>query len=302
MEYQDYYQILGVKRDASEQEIKKSYRRLARKYHPDVSKEPAAEERFKNISMAYEVLGNPEKRRAYDQLGAHAPGQDFRPPPDWEQRYGTAGDFSEMNFSDLFEQILGGMNTSRARSSRDSGRAGFQRTAAPSLSAETHISLEEAFSGTERMVDLDGQRLRIRIPKGCQDGQKLRVPVRARKGWARLGGGGDLQITIRIDPHPLYQFVGDRLEMEIILTPPEAVLGTEIEIQTLHGRVRLKAPAGTDSGKVLRLDHKGMPHPGVGFGDLYVRIRIISPRDMSDRERQLYRELLEIQNRNPAKR
>ncbi|EQD56324.1 curved DNA-binding protein, partial [mine drainage metagenome] len=188
MEYQDYYEILGVKRDASEQDIKKAYRRLARKYHPDVSKEAGAEERFKKISMAYEVLGNPEKRRAYDQLGAHAPGQDFRPPPDWEQRYGTSGDFSEMNFSDLFEQILGGMNASRGRSTTGfgrtgSGRTGFgrtgsQRTAAPDLSAETHISLEEAFSGTERMVDLDGQRLRIRIPRGCQDGQKLRVPVR----------------------------------------------------------------------------------------------------------------------------
>lgn len=300
MEYQDYYEILGVSRDASEADIKKAYRRLARKYHPDVSKEPAAEERFKNISMAYEVLGNPEKRRAYDQLGRHAPGQDFRPPPDWEQRYGMAGDFSGMNFSDLFEQIFAGLNTGRSRAGSGS-RSGFEQSPETNYAAEVHISLEEAFAGTERMVDLEGQRLRIRIPKGCQDGQKLRVPVRARKGWARLGGGGSLQITVRIDPHPLYQFVGERLEMELTLMPPEAVLGTEAEIPTLHGRVRLKIPPGTDSGKVFRLDHKGMPRAGGGFGDLYVRTRVVTPKDPGERERELYRELLAIEGRSGAR-
>jgi curved DNA-binding protein len=299
MEYQDYYQILGVNREASEADIKKAYRRLARKYHPDVSKEPGAEERFKNISMAYEVLGNPEKRSAYDQLGRHAPGQDFRPPPDWEQRYGAAGDFSEMNFSDLFEQILGGMNAGRGRRTSGVGRETYERAHQPDLTAETHISLEEAFSGTERMIDWQGERLRVRIPKGCQDGEKLRVPIRARKGWARLGGGGNLQITVRVDAHPPYQFVGERLEMELVLTPPEAVLGTEVEIQTLHGRVRLKIPPGTDSGKVLRLDHKGMPQKGGGFGALFVRIRIASPRALTEHEQTLYRELLKIQGRGP---
>ncbi len=301
MEYQDYYQILGVNRDASEAEIKKSYRRLARKYHPDVSKEPGAEERFKNISMAYEVLGNPEKRRAYDQLGTHASGQDFRPPPDWEQRYGAAGDFSNMSFSDLFEQIFGGIHTNQTRSTMGSGRTGFERGGAPVLSAETYISLEEAFSGTERMVDLDGQRLRVRIPKGCEDGQKLRVPVRHRKGWSRLGGSGDLQITVRINPHPLYQFSGDRLEMELPLSPPEAVFGMEVEIPTLHGRVRLKVPPGADSGKVFRLDRKGMPLQRGGYGDLYVRIRMVLPQSMTNRERELYAEILSIQKVSPRR-
>jgi curved DNA-binding protein len=294
MEYQDYYQILGVKRGASTDEVKRAYRKLARKYHPDVSKEPGAEERFKSISMAYEVLGNPEKRKAYDQLGSYQPGQNFKPPPDWEQRYGVAGDFSGMSFSELFEQIFSGLGSTQ-RGSGFPPDDPTRRGGVPAFQAEVEISLEEASAGAERIFEIDGRKIRIRIPKGAQDGQKLRVPVRARRGWGRTGGG-DLQITVRLLPHPLFRPVGDHLEMDLPLTPAEAVLGTEVEIPTFAGRVRLRVPPATSSGRSFRLEKKGMMKPTGTLGDLWVRAKIVVEKPHSDRERKLYEELLRIQS------
>jgi curved DNA-binding protein len=294
MEYQDYYKILGVKRDASAAEIKKAYRGLARKYQPDVSKEPRAEERFKNISMAYEVLSNPEKKQAYDQLGSYQSGQNFKPPPDWERRYGVAGDFSGMSFSDLFEQIFAGFGSTPGASGFPPEGA-LRSKAVPAFQADVEISLEEASAGTERVFEIDGRKIRIRIPKGAQNGQKLRVPVRPRRGWNRMAGEGDLQITVRLLPHPLFRPVDDHLEMEVPITPAEAVLGTEVEIQTLKGRVRLRIPPATSSGQSFRLEKKGMSKASGVAGDLWVRVKIVAEKPHSERERELYEELLKIQ-------
>ncbi len=294
MEYQDYYQILGVKRDASVDEIKRVYRKLARKYHPDVSKEPGAEERFKNISMAYEVLSNPEKKKAYDQLGSYQPGQNFKPPPDWERRYGGGGDFSGMSFSDLFEQIFSGFGANPGNSGFRT-EDGARMKAPPAFQAEVEITLEEASRGTERVFEIDGRKIRIRIPKGAHNGQKLRVPIRSRRGWNRMSGGGDLQITIRLLPHPLFRPVDDHLEMEVPITPAEAVLGTEVETPTFAGRVRLRIPPATSSGQSFRLEKKGMTKPSGEAGDLWVRVKIVAEKPHSERERQLYEELRRIQ-------
>ena len=295
MEYQDYYQILGVKRDAPVDEIKRAYRKLAGKYHPDVSKEPKAEERFKQISMAYEVLSNPEKKKAYDQLGSYQPGQNFKPPPDWERRYGGGGDFSGMSFSDLFEQIFSGFGSGSGDPGSRTGET-TGRKAPAAFQAEVEITLEEASQGTERVFEIEGRKIRIRIPKGAQNGQKLRVPIRARRGWSRMPGGSDLLITVRFLPHPLFRPVDDHLEMEVTITPVEAVLGTEIEIPTFAGRVRLRIPQATSSGQSFRLERKGMSRASGVPGDLWVRVKIVAEKPNSERERQLYEELLKIQH------
>lgn len=308
MKFKDYYQILGVSRDASEDDIKKSYRKLARKYHPDVSKEKNAEEKFKEVSEAYEVLRDKEKRAAYDRLGAHRPGEEFRPPPDWAEQFtrgyggGFGGSAEGVDFADLFGDLFG---VGRAR-----GRGGFAMPG-QDYEALVHITLEEAARGTEVSLNLNvpeydaegmprraPKTITVRIPKGATDGQKLRVPG---KGGVGINGGpaGALYIDIKLRPHPLFQPSGHDLYLEVPVTPWEATLGTSIEVPTLDSKVRLKIAAGATAGQKLRLTGKGLPKPGGGHGDLYAVLQVVTPSAVSDRERTLYEELGRISTFNP---
>jgi len=307
MKYKDYYEILGVARDASQDDIKKAYRKLARKYHPDVSKEKDAEERFKEINEAHQTLSDPEKRAAYDQLGRHRPGEEFRPPPGWEREFrfqeGNLDDFIDL--SELFERFGGG-----ARRGGRAGRGGF---AMPGQDYEVtaHLTLEEIYHGTEVSLELsapemtpDGEihrvpkTIRVRVPKGATDGQRLRVPG---KGGPGMNGGpsGDLYLNIVLRPHPLYKASGHDLYLELPVTPWEAVLGADIEVPTLGGRVKMTVRPGSRAGQKLRLAGKGLPTQRGGHGDFYCVLQVVTPTALSDREKQLYEELGRLSSFNP---
>src|SRR3989440_8934066 len=224
MKYKDYYKILGVERNAAEEDIKKAYRKLARKYHPDVSKEANAKEKFQEVSEAYETLRDKEKRAAYDSLGSFRPGEDFRPPPDWFDRFGSgrAEDLRDIDLSDLFEQmgIFGRAGTRRG---------GFGRSVpipGEDYEAPVRITLEEAARGAEREFQIDGRTLRARIPKGAIDGQRLRL---RGQGGPRMNGGpaGDLYLQIMLEPHPLFKARAHDLEIEVPIAPWEAALGAQ---------------------------------------------------------------------------
>jgi curved DNA-binding protein len=318
MKYKDYYAILGVERGASADEIKKAYRKLAQKFHPDVSKEAKAEEKFKDIAEAYQTLKDPEKRAAYDQLGSgYQPGQDFRPPPDWEKQFreryagggpfgGAAGAFSfeDVDLSDLFERF------SRAR--RGGARAGAtMQIPGEDYEVTVHLSLEDAARGTQ--VDLNlgmpeydeqgrvrhvAKTIKARIPKGATDGQRLRLRGQGGKG---LNGArnGDLFLNIVLHPHPLFRPDGHDLYLDLPLAPWEAALGATVEVPTLTGAVNLKIPPGTAAGRKLRLGKKGLPRPGGGEGDLYAIVQIVNPTVLGDRERELFKELAAASHFNP---
>src|SRR5881394_2234370 len=281
MKYKDYYKILGIERGARDEQVKKAYRSLARKYHPDVSKEANAKEKFQEVSEAYETLRDKEKRAAYDSLGSHRPGQDFRPPPDWFDRFGSgrAEDLRDIDLSDLFESmgIFG-----RAR-----GRAGGRGMQFPGEDYEVtvRLDLEEAARGVEREVRLDGRVIRARIPRGATDGQRLRL---AGKGGPGANGGppGDLYLQVVLEPHPLFRPSGHDLDIEVPVAPWEAALGGEVEVPTLDGAVSMKVPAGAKSGQKLRLAGKGLPRPGGGAGDLYAMLNIVVPSAASEREKK----------------
>ncbi len=295
MKYKDYYASLGLERGASDEDIKKAYRRLARKYHPDVSKEAGAEEKFKEVAEAYQTLKDPDKRAAYDQLGRHAAGQDFEPPPGWQQHY-SESPFSgeDLDLGDLFAHLHGGAR----RGARMSMPGHDYEIAVP-------ISIEEAYRGTQIDLDLNmpeydeqGRLRRVphkftaRIPKGATDGQRLRLPGKGGKG---LNGGrdGDLYLNISLRPHALYRASGHDLYLDLPLAPWEAVLGTTVEVPTPGGAVRLKVPAGTQAGRRLRLPQRGLPRPREGEGDLYAIVQIVVPSVVGDAERELYRQLAE---------
>jgi curved DNA-binding protein len=296
MKYKDYYKILGVERKASDDEIKKAYRKLARKYHPDVSKEANAKEKFQEVSEAYETLRDKEKRAAYDSLGSgFRPGQDFRPPPDWFDRFGAgrSEDLHGVDLSELFESMgLFG------RAGRRSRRA----FAGEDFEVPVRLTLDEAFRGAERTVQLDGRSFTARIPRGATDGQRLRL---RGKGGAGVNGGppGDLYLQIALEPHPLYRASGHDLEVEVPLAPWEAALGAEIEVPTLEGRVSMKVPPGSKAGQKMRLAGKGLPKPGgSGAGDLYVVLTIAVPATLTEREKQLFEELRSASRFDPRAR
>ncbi len=301
MKYKDYYKTLGVKREASKDDIRKAYRRLARKYHPDVSSESQAEERFKEVGEAYEVLKDPEKRRIYDQLGAYQPGQDFRPPPDWASQFGQArgtADFESVDLGDLFENLFG-MGAGPKRGGR---QYGFRGGGADYEAAVT-VTLEEAARGVEKVLHFAGaggsaREVKVRIPKGVTDGKKLRVPG---KGGAASDGGhvGDLYLQVRIQPHPLFRSSGHDLYLDVPLAPWEAALGAEIEIPTLDRSLRLTIKPGAKSGQKLRLKGKGLPKPGGGAGDLMAILQIAVPGSLSKDERALFEKLRESSRFNP---
>jgi len=299
VKYKDYYKILGVARGASDEEIKKAYRKLARKYHPDVSKEANAKERFQEVGEAYETLRDKEKRAAYDSLGSFRPGQDFRPPPDWFDRFGAgrAEDLRDVDLSDLFES-MGIFGRAAGR------RGGFGRNIpipGEDYEVTVRIGLEEAFRGTERAFQLDGHELRARIPRGATDGQRLRL--RGKGGPGTNGGPpGDLYLQIALEPHPLYRASGHDLEIEVPLAPWEAALGAQVDVPTLEGGVSMKVPPGSKGGQKLRLAGKGLPRPGGGAGDLYAVLNIVVPATLTEREKKLFEELREASRFDPRNR
>ncbi len=311
MKYKDYYATLGVPRDASQDDIKKAYRKLARKYHPDVSKEKDAEERFKEINEAHQTLSEPEKRAAYDQLGQYRPGEDVRPPPGWGRQFryeeGNLDDFIDLG--DLFERFGGGGGFGRSAGAR--GGPGRFAMRGQDYEVTALLTLEEVYRGAEVSLDLSAPELapdgsirrvpktiRIRVPKGATDGQRLRVPGKGGPG-SNGGPPGDLYLNIVLRPHPLYKASDYDLTLDFPVTPSEAVLGAEIEVPTLDGRVKLTIRPGSRAGQKLRLTGKGLPKPKGGHGDLYCVLEIVTPTVPSDREKQLYEELGRVSTFNP---
>jgi len=293
MKYKDYYKILGVDRKAGDDEIKKAYRKLARKYHPDVSKEANAKEKFQEVSEAYETLRDKEKRAAYDSLGSgFRPGQDFRPPPDWFDRFGGGNQSEDLHGVDLGELFESMGLFGRA------GRRSRRAFAGEDYEVPVRLTLEEAARGTERTVQLDGRGFTARIPRGATDGQRLRLPG---KGGPGMNGGppGDLYLQIALEPHPLYRAHGHDLDLEVPLAPWEAALGARIEVPTLEGRVQMKVPAGSKAGQKLRLAGRGLPKPGGGAGDLYAVLTIAVPGTLTEREKELYEALRSASRFNP---
>ena len=301
MKYKDYYATLGVGRGATEDEIKKAYRKLARKYHPDVSKEADAEEKFKEVGEAYETLKDPEKRAAYDQLGRHSTGEEFRPPPDWQQSFGGAQfSFDDLDLADLFAGLAGRRS-----------RQGPGPIRGADYEAMVRLAFDQAYAGAEIELDLiaveyDEQgnakrvphRLKVRIPPGVVDGQKLRVPGKGGKGL-RGGRDGDLYLDISVESHPLYRAEGLDLYMDLPLAPWEAVLGTSVEMPTPAGTVSLKVPPGTRAGQKLRLGGRGLKRPDGTAGHLYANVQIAVPTVVDERQRELYRQLANASSFNP---
>jgi curved DNA-binding protein len=302
VEFKDYYKVMGVGRDASADEIKRAYRRLARKYHPDVSKETDAEERFKEIGEAYEVLRDPEKRAAYDQLGTRKPGEEFRPPPEWNFDFG--GEAPSGGHSDFFENLFGGLGGAGGRA----GRAGF-RSRGFDTSAVVDVTLEEAFSGAERRVSLQrmtrdaqgraqpaAQQLNIRIPAGVIDGQQIRV---AAQGEAGVGGAppGDLFLQVRLLPHRWFRAEGRDIWLDLPIAPWEAALGETVQVPTLGGRVNLKIPQGSQTDRQLRLKGRGLP--GNPSGDQFVVLKVVVPPAATSADEALYRQMAATMRINP---
>jgi len=317
MQYQDYYKILGVARSANADEIKKSYRRLAHKYHPDVSKEPDAEARFKEVQEAYEVLKDPEKRAAYDQLGSNwKSGQQFRPPPEWGsgfefhgRRGGGGGEqfFESEGFSDFFSTLFGAGGPFAGGAGMGGGAAGMggghaRRAGARDHHARLDIDLKDAYQGATRTLDLKRAEIganglleqrvhtvRVTIPAGVTEGQMLRL---AGQGESSAGRSGDLYLEVHIRPHPLYQVEGRDVTLALPVAPWEAALGAKVTVPTLGGSVDMQVPAGAQSGQKLRLRGRGMPGAGgTAAGDQYVQLKVVLPPASSPEARELYEEM-----------
>jgi curved DNA-binding protein len=305
MKYKDYYEILGVKRDASNDDIRKAYRKLAHKYHPDVSKDPKGEEQFKAVAEAYQTLKDPEKRAAYDNLGRHRPGEEFSPPPEWGNQFGEGGfSFDDVDLSDLFA----GLGGSRFRGG---SRGGNRSAPGQDYEVTAPITLEDAYRGTELDLNLSvpehdeqGRMRRVplafkaRIPKGVTDGERLRLPGKGGKGFSG-GPNGNLYLTIQLQPHPLYRVTGHDLYLDLPLAPWEAALGATVDVPTLGGAVRLKVPAGTNTGQKLRLAKRGLPKRREGEGDLFAIVQIVVPPSLSEREKALFKDLADASRFNP---
>ena len=322
VQYKDYYETLGVPRTAKDDDIKKSFRKLAREFHPDVAKDKKhAEEKFKEINEAYEVLSDPAKRKKYDELGANwKSGAEFRPPPGYESAFGgqqfrgrgQGGEdfefqFGGTGFSDFFEQIFG----SRMRGGGFGGQRGFQREEeyaerGADIEGDIMVTLEEAMRGSIRPVSVrrpSGRAVKtetyqVKIPPGVTEGQKLRV---AGHGESGSGGGesGDLYLRVRLAKHPDFEVNGHDLIYDAELAPWEAVLGAEISVPALDGRVSIKIPAGTQGGQKLRVRGRGLPARDGGRGDLFVVTKIVVPSKTSDAEKKLWEQLKRESRFNP---
>jgi curved DNA-binding protein len=312
MQYKDYYQILGVERSATQDDIKRAYRKLARKYHPDVSKEPDAEERFKEVNEAHEVLQDAEKRAAYDRLGANwKAGQDFTPPPGWDTGFEfRGGGFSGSDFSDFFENLFGQGSPFGAGFQGRRGGSGFRRRGEDHR-ARIRISLEDAFRGSERAIHLEAPQLnaqgrvilrphtlKVRIPAGIGAGQQIRLTGQGAPGQ---GGGpaGDLYLEVEFEPHALYTVEGRDIYLNLPITPWEAALGARVAVPTLGGAVDMKIPAGARSGQKLRLKGRGLP--GRPAGDQYAVLQIVTPPADSAKAKKLYEEMARVMPFNPRR-
>ncbi len=301
MKYKDYYAALGVPRDASLEQIKKAYRKLAREFHPDVSKAPGAEEKFKDAAEAYAVLKNTEKRDAYDLLGRQPQGHEFTPPPTWQRASGAAeGAFEGMDLGELLAAMGRAQAGSRPEPMAQAGR---------DLESTVHIELLDAHRGTTLNMELpgeDGMRtLEVKIPQGAREGQKLRLRGMGARG--RHGGAsGDIYLHLALNPHPVFRADRHDLYFDLSLTPWEAALGAELEVPTLDGNVVLTVAPGTQSGRKLRLRGRGMNRGPVGpdgpqaRGDLYAIVHIDVPPPASPRERELYQELATLSRTHTA--
>jgi len=313
MEYRDYYKVMGVQRDATQDEIKRAYRRLARKYHPDVSKAADAEERFKEVGEAYAVLKDPEKRAAYDQLGANwKSGQEFRPPPNWDQGFefhgGGPGRGGAQDFSDFFETLFG----------RDDFRGGFTRADHRPFTARGEdtfakivVDLQDSYLGATRSITLkhteigdDGRpvvrnrTLNVKIPKGVRPGQHIRL---AKQGSAGAGGGesGDLFLEIAFRPHPEFHVEGSDVYLNLRVAPWEAELGATVKTATPTGDVDLTIPPQSKSGQKLRLKGRGLP--GKEPGDFYAVLQVALPRATTDEQKAAYRKFASAFNFDPRR-
>jgi DnaJ-class molecular chaperone len=335
VDFKDYYKILGVDRKADDKTIKSAYRRLARKYHPDVAKTKDATDRFKEVSEAYEVLSDPEKRRRYDSLG-----------PDW-QRYTQAppsgppgggfrveygGDPGNLgDFSEFFRSIFGDLGAHARRGSRSGGirfDEGFDRTPrGADVEAGVEISLDEAFHGARKTFAMDleepcavcggsgnvqgkpcaacggggwqraQRQVDVKIPAGVKSGQRVRV---SGEGTGAPGARGDLYLSVTVAAHPFFERKGDDVHLTLPITAPEAALGTSIEVPTLRGKVSMKVPPATSSGRTFRLPGYGMPRlKGGGAGDQFVAIKVVMPSELTPEERELYEKLKALRSDNP---
>lgn len=293
MEYKDYYKVLGVSRDASQDELKKSYRKLARKYHPDVSKVANAEERFKEVGEAYEALKDPEKRAQYDQFGSdYKHGQSFNPPPGWAQNASGMGGQNN-DFSSFFESMFSGNQTGHQT-------GGNFYAPGANVNAKITISLEDAFHGAKKQIrrpagGTQAGNIEVKIPAGITNGKKMRLAGEGKSGAG--GEAGDLFLEISIASHPHYQLDDNNLLLNLPIAPWEAALGAKITVPTLAGKINLTIPAGAKSGQKMRLKGRGLPSKNPG--DQIIILQIMTPPADSDKSKQLYQEMAEELNFNP---
>ncbi|MBV9950680.1 MAG: J domain-containing protein [Acidimicrobiia bacterium] len=320
MAARDFYDALGVGRDAAPDEIQRAYRKLARAYHPDVNKDPGAEDRFKEVSEAYDVLSDPEQRRRYDAFG-----EDFRQVPDgvdpeqWARaragagrggsgsprrdrgqagpaggQWYTTGDTSGFDFDDIFGDMFGG-----------AGRRSWGPIPGADQEAEVTISVEEAFRGTSRSLALSGsegtQNVQVTIPPGVTDGQRIRLTGQGGQGSGGAAAG-DLYLVVRIAPHPRFRLDGRDLYTELPLAPWEAALGTSVAVDAPAGEAKLQVPPGSSSGRRLRLKGQGLPNPRGPAGNLYAEVRIMVPPRPGDEERRLFEDLARASTFDPRRR
>ena len=310
MQFKDYYKVMGLSRDATQEDIKRAYRKLARQYHPDVSQEADAEERFKELGEAYEVLKDPEKRAAYDQLGSNwQTGQDFRPPPEWDQGFEfhgggfTGADASQ--FSDFFESLFG-----RHYAGTQQRGAHFHASGDDAF-AKILIDLKDAYEGANRTItikityldahghpELKDRKLNVHIPKGVRPGQHIRLTGQGDPGFGQ-GKPGDLYLEIAFNPHADYHVEGHDVFVTVPVTPWEAALGAIITATTPIGKFDIKVPAESASGRKLRLKGRGIP--GKPPGDLYVVLNVVLPPANSESAKKAYKEMAEKFAFNPRK-
>ena len=313
MEYKDYYKILGVDKNAAAKEIKSAYRKLARKYHPDVNPDNAqAEAKFKEVNEAYEVLGDPDKRTKYDQLGVNW--------QRWQQMGGSPGDFDwsqwmgggpggqrvhvryaddmgdlfggDSPFSDFFSSIFGGTGGGRTRQSNGFDFRSPRAQMGQDVEQEVEISLAEAYHGASRLLSKDGRRLQVKIPAGARTGTKVRMRGEGQTSFGQ-SQAGDLYLKVKVAHDPRFERKGDNLHTTVPVDLYTAVLGGEVRVPTLSGHVKLKIPAGSQNGQSFRLKGKGMPNlkKAGEFGDLYARLDVRLPAKLNDKQRQLFEEL-----------